>query len=214
MPNPDPAKRAAHRALLAEFERLAAAVFPDVAAFMPTGLPNEGDLIDLPAQPLPILDALAACRPLAIPETAPTIDCIAEHATHFHWRQSYTIEDGFDDRYLASYGWINLVSPIGPFVSEKMRITLGFWGPHLHYREHWHEPEEIYALLAGGARVWSEGSAPRGYAAGDTIVHTANQLHAMHTLNQPLIAFAVWRGRNLMAKPSLAPIEDAGPTVS
>lgn len=205
-------KRTAHLALISEFRRLAETVFPDVAAFMPASLPTETNLIDLPARPLPVVDDLQGCRSLAMPEAAATVDCIIRHAKHFHWQQSYTHDDGFDDRYLATYGWINLVSPVGPFVSDQMRITLGCWGPGLHYREHWHEPEEIYALLAGRAHVWSEGREAQDYYGGDTIIHTSNQPHAMHTLEQPLLAFAVWRGQNLMAKPTLAPIEPEGST--
>ncbi len=135
--------------------------FPDVLRFM-GGLPIADPDFELPVACRALLcDLLPNCIEKASVQTRPLVKAIVEAASYIKWQISYTLEDGFDVHYLANYGWFNLVSPEGPFVSNDFRISVGYWGEGLHYKEHWHEPEEIYIPIACEALFHSEGTASK-----------------------------------------------------
>lgn len=134
-------------------------------------------------------------------ETKPIFDAIVDAAGDVTWRQSYTTDDtGFDAHYLANYAWFNLISPSGPFVSEDMRLSIGYWEKGLTYPNHWHEPEEIYLTIAGNALYISEGRTPVRGGPGARIQHVSNQQHSAKFDESPLLAAAFWRGKNLEGK--------------
>jgi len=152
---------------------------------------------------LPVQARIKACPGLASERSLPVVEAIVNASTCLQWQQSYTTEDGFDTNYLHNYGWFNLISPDGPFVSSSLRISFGLWGEGLHYKEHWHEPEETYVVLAGRAVFHSEGRPSRNCRADDVIQHHSNQRHAIDMHPGPLLAMAIWRGQNLTRKPKL-----------
>ncbi len=152
---------------------------------------------------LPVQARIKECPGLASERSLPVVQAILNASTCLQWQQSYTSEDGFDANYLHNYGWFNLISPDGPFVSSTLRISFGFWGEGLHYKEHWHEPEETYVVLAGCAVFHSEGRPSRNCRADDVIQHHSNQRHAIDMRPGPLLVMAIWRGRNLTRKPKL-----------
>ena len=124
---------------------------------------------------------------------------LARAADRLHWQQTYTeAQVGAD--YLARYGWFNLVSPDGPFLSDTLRLSVGYWGKGLVYPEHWHEPEETYVVLAGNAVFRSEHSGEVRLHPGDTRHHVSNEKHGMTMDQAPLLAAAVWSGRALTRK--------------
>jgi len=186
------------------FRDHAAEQAPDIASFAGVALTDEHAEVALPPQNLPATRHLAELADLACPATLPIVEAVINAAPHLHWRQSYTPDDpGFDTHYLENYAWINLIAPSGPFVSDDLRLSVGYWGKGLHYPNHWHEPEEIYLTLAGEARYISEGRADVLGGPGATICHYSNQPHAADMANAPLLAVAFWRGKNLEAKPGL-----------
>ncbi len=93
---------------------------------------------------LPVQANIKACLAAASDHSLSLIRAIYNARLNLKWQQSYTAEDGFDEYYLNHYGWFNLISPDGPFNSEKIRISFAYWGAGLDYKEHWHEPEETY----------------------------------------------------------------------
>ena len=131
----------------------------------------------------------------------PLIRAIYNARLNLKWQQSYTAEDGFDEHYLNHWGWFNLISPDGPLKSEKIRIPFAYWGEGLDYKEHWHEPEETYFVLAGRANFYSEGVPARVCGADDVIHHYSNQHHRIQMQPGPLLAMAIWEGQNLSRKP-------------
>lgn len=133
----------------------------------------------------------------------PLIGAIIDANTYLKWQQSYTEKDGFDAHYLANYGWFNLMSPDGPYRSDDLRISFGYWESGLVYKTHWHEPEEIYIPLSGKALFHSEGRPSRLCGPGDTVVHKSNQPHSIEITPGPLLAMAIWRGENLNRKSDL-----------
>ncbi len=177
---------------------------PDIAAFCDGALGEGHSEMPLEARGLPVLDDLPGIAGMGCAMTQGVVDAVLVAAPHLAWRQSYTVDDpGFDADYLSHYGWFNLIAPSGPFVSERLRLSVGYWGKVLHYPRHWHKPEEIYLTLAGEARYISEGRADIMGGPGATVAHHSGQPHAAAMETAPLLAAAFWRGAELEAKPGL-----------
>ncbi len=191
-------RREAHVMLLEAARACLASVFPEAHDFLPAGLPGADAFDDAPPMALPMLAELPEVLALASEATRPLVDCLLRAAPHLAWRQSYTEADGFSRAYLDHYGWINLVSPEGPFLSDSLRLTVGYWGRGLHYPRHAHAPEEIYCILAGEAVFHSDGHPPRRAGPGETILHLPNQPHAIVMEPGPLLALVPWKGEGLM----------------
>ncbi len=171
---------------------------------LPESIPGElHPYIHLAPSTLPVQTQVNECLGLASERSLPLVRAILNASTCLQWQQSYVTEDGFDADYLQHYGWFNLISPEGPYVNQALRVSFGFWGEGLHYKEHWHEPEETYFVLSGRAVFHSEGRAPRSCRADDVIQHESNQRHAIDMVPGPLLAMAIWRGQNLTRKPNL-----------
>lgn len=164
-------------------------------------LPSAPDFADLPARPLPHVGKMAALASLASPQTQKLTDEIIRVAPDLHWQQSYTVEQ-VGNHYLENYGWFNLVSPQGP-VRGDIRLSFGFWSQDLFYPRHWHAPEELYFVIAGGAIFQADGDDDAELSAGMTRYPAPNQPHAMHMTNAPLLAFAIWRGDALSRNPDM-----------
>jgi len=166
-------------------------------------LKNTYPYTHLSKRKLPVQAKLKRCLALSSDRSLPLVQAILKANLNLRWQQSYTAEDGFDEHYLHNYGWFNIISPDGPFISEDIRISFGYWGQDLQYKEHWHEPEETYFVLAGTALFHSEGLEPRICSADDIVQHESNQRHAIDMSPGPLLAMAIWRGQNLTSKSSL-----------
>ena len=164
-----------------------------------TGLPRQA----AEPQDLPVCKLLPSALNQSSDQTRPAVAALIDAAPDLQWRQTYTQADGFSRDWLNNYGWINLVSPEGLFFSDEIRVSLGYWGAGQHYDEHSHAPEEIYLILAGGARFHAKGRAPIDAGPGDTIHHLPHQKHAIDMDPGPLLAAAFWRGENLLRKSDL-----------
>ncbi len=149
---------------------------------------------------LPVVTLLANMAGQCSPDTEPLTQAIIDGADCLYWQQSYSA-DQVGDAYLDKYGWFNLISPDGPFVSSELRLSIGMWGQGLYYPEHWHEPEEKYCVLAGGAKFMAKGRLPMVVKAGGIVHHESNQPHAMDMQDSPLLALAIWRG-GALTRPS------------
>lgn len=177
---------------------------PDIMAFCSDSLLQDHAERPLSAQSLEVCQKLLKQPPGACATTQSLLDAVRSATPHVCWRRSYTEKDaGIDAFYLSNYGWFNLIAPSGPFVSDTLRLSVGYWEKGLFYPRHWHEPEEIYLTIAGSATFLSDGRDPIDAGAGATICHYSNQPHAADFSNAPLLAAAFWRGRELEAKPIL-----------
>ncbi len=191
-------------ALRDAFRTYVTAQAPDIEAFCGAALRAQHCEVALAVTDLPATQYLTGLAGMACPATLPIVDALLDAAPHLQWRQSYSeADDGFDAHYLAHYGWFNLIAPSGPFVSDDLRLSIGYWGKGLHYPWHWHAPEEIYLTLAGSARYISEGRADVSGGPGAIIAHVSNQPHAADMAEAPLLAAAFWRGDDLESKPGL-----------
>lgn len=179
---------------------------PDIVAFCGSALFADHAERRLAPKPTAISNRLTQLRTRTVPHLMPVVEAIILAAPHLNWRQSYTVDDpGIDDHHIANYAWFNLIAPSGPFVSENLRVSVGYWEQGLTYPRHWHEPEEIYLTLAGSAEYISEGRAAVRGGPGTTICHYSNQPHAANFADAPLLAAAFWRGNGLEAKSVLEP---------
>lgn len=195
----------AQLALLSAARDCLKTAFPEAYAFLPE--PWQRDEPSAwqaayqtePACPLSMLEELEACLRLASPATRPLVALLVAQRQKLRWQQSYSSVQGFDRHYLEHYGWINLISPDGPFVDQALRLTIGYWGAGLHYPQHQHAPEEIYCILAGQAVFHSSGQPPRLVGPGDWVHHQSLQPHGIHMTPGPLLALVPWRGTGLTA---------------
>ncbi|MDU8927221.1 dimethylsulfonioproprionate lyase family protein [Alisedimentitalea sp. MJ-SS2] len=173
---------------------------PEIADFVGDRLEHLGYTRPDPRD-LPITDRLMDLMPQAGPDTTELTFAVLAAAPHLEWQQSYD-QDQVGADFLNGYGWFNLVSPDGPYSTDSLRISVGYWEQNLTYPPHRHAAEELYCTLAGSARFETEGRDPLIATPGTLIHHSSNQLHSFSMPDAPLLAMAFWRGDNLTA-PSL-----------
>ena len=77
-----------------------------------------------------------------------------------------------------------------------MRVFICYWGEHLNYKWHSHEAEELYYILGGNATFRTK-TVKKVLKAGDTQFHKSWESHSMDTLEEPMLAFILWRGNGL-----------------
>jgi hypothetical protein len=145
------------------------------------------------------LDRAAA---IAGDEGKPLAAFLRDHASEFHWGQTYTAGD-FGQTFIENYGWLEVFGTRGPFASDAMAGGFLILGPGIEYPDHHHVAEELYIPLTGET-AWRMGDGPfRSRAAGEVIHHASNVSHAMRTGAEPLLAFYLWRGGPLAARSTI-----------
>lgn len=204
-------QEAVYRGLLAEARALVAGS-PALSALAAGGLDG-----DLPFErPEPQHRACLSLLPKIADHTAPGTEAITAAilagAPHLHWRQTYR-DDQVGADFTARSGWFNLVSPEGPFLSQELRLSAGFWDHGLVYPWHWHRPVEIYLVLAGRAVFRTGGMADADLGPGGSREHASAVVHSAEMRDAPLLAMALWRGEGLNDASTLcdAPAEAAAP---
>ena len=152
---------------------------------------------------LPASDLLADALPLASPGTPERelMGLYVKERASRHWEQSYTTADeavGAD--MLAGYGYTEIVGKRGPFLSERIRVGVGFFAAGVDYPAHRHRAEEIYVVLAGSGTFRLDGSPSERQTAG-AVVHVASGLvHGITMTTEPLVILYLWRGGDLREK--------------
>ncbi len=160
-----------------------------------------------PARALPVCATLLGAELNGSAVTRPVVDAFLRGIHRFAWNQTYTADD-FGAAFLDRYGWVELVGERGCFHSARLLMSFLALGPETTYPAHRHAAEEIYVPLAGDA-LWMKSREPRGdfvpRQPGDIIHHPSMTWHAIETLDQPLIALALWRGGDLTEKSERRP---------
>ncbi|MBA3448677.1 MAG: transcriptional regulator [Pseudaminobacter sp.] len=129
---------------------------------------------------------------LASDAARPLAKLLAENRHAFRWGQTYTPAD-FGQRFIDSYGWLEVFGTRGHFVNDAMAGGFLILGPDIVYPDHHHIAEEIYIPLTGGTE-WRMGES--GFVrrkASEIIHHASNVNHAMKTGREPLLALYLWR---------------------
>jgi hypothetical protein len=133
---------------------------------------------------------------------ATMVTTLARVADTLAWHQTYT-EAQLGAEFLQNYGYTEIVGLNAP--QRSTRIACGFLllGPHTQYPRHRHEAQEIYVTLSGDAQ-WLQGDEIwRERRPGAVIQHASDEIHAMQTGANPLLAMYLWRSKNLDQKARL-----------
>ena len=112
-----------------------------------------------------------------------------------NWRQTYSISEVGED-FVNRHCYFELIGPKGHFYNEAIRGFVCYWGEYLNYNWHSHEAEEIYYIL-GGKALFKTKTMTKVLKANETQFHKSWESHAMETLEEPLLAFILWRGKGL-----------------
>jgi len=137
------------------------------------------------------------------PQSTALLHAVQQAAPHLHWRHGYSAEE-VGQHFLDNFCWFELAGPDGHFLTQKTRITFGYWGPGLFYPRHHHIPEELYTVVSGQAVFHADGDADALLTPGQTRFHAVNQPHAMTTRDHPILTLVFWRGGALADGPSLS----------
>jgi quercetin dioxygenase-like cupin family protein len=122
-------------------------------------------------------------------------------ALELDWRQSYG-QDLVERAFLENYAWTELIGPRAGPARGEFAVGLLLLGPDTCYPPHRHEAEEVYVPVSGAAD-WSRGAGPWARRApGDLIHHAREEIHAMRTTADPLLALYLWRSRDLSQRAS------------
>ena len=170
-----------------------AGLLADIAGQARTAPPN-------PEPPAP--RQLSACRHLAraltLAERGPAAavaEALAAMTERLRWTQNANyLRDPAMRAFLADYAYVELVGPGG--IAREADTALGMLliGPQSKYPPHRHPAQEVYLVVAGEANWWREGEPWQILPAAALVHHEPNKIHAMRTLDQPLLALYAWRG--------------------
>lgn len=109
------------------------------------------------------------------------------------WSQNPAYDEtNCDPSFLEGYAYAALSGPEGPVYCAAPRVGLMLMGPGVTYPDHRHSPTEVYMVLTPGAQWRLDEGGWFDVAPGDLIYHSAWQMHAMRTSDQPFLAFAGW----------------------
>ncbi|MCW2276492.1 hypothetical protein GJ654_20120 [Rhodoblastus acidophilus] len=104
------------------------------------------------------------------------------------WRHGYEASAELADLHL-NMGWAEFVGPAAPWRSDEVCLGLTLIGPNTHYPAHQHPAVELYHVLTGVAEWSSHWRRPGAF-----VLHDSNQIHAMRTGDEPLLALYTWSG--------------------
>ncbi len=137
------------------------------------------------------------------------VRAVCRAAPSLAWRQTYG-PDEVGAAFVENYGWAELFGARGR-VRAKTAGGLLLLGPNTSYPAHRHEAEEIYLPLSGEAD-WRQGDAIwRKRPPGTLIHHCSEEIHAMRTGDEPLLALYLWQSGRLSQKARLEPTDGARP---
>ena len=162
-----------------------------------------GEARTAPANPDPPAPRrLPACRHLAralsLAEKGPAAEVTEEFtalAERLRWTQnSNYLRDPNMRAFLENYAYVELVGSGGIAREQSAALGLLLIGPQSKYPPHRHPAQEVYLVVAGEANWWREGEPWRKLPAAALVHHAPNKVHAMRTLDQPLLALYAWSG--------------------
>lgn len=137
----------------------------------------------------------------AVDRSAELVDTLISRPTSLDWWNAYDDDtpsgQGFSESTAASL----LVGPGAPYTCDTGRSGFFYLRQGLTYLPHNHEPDEIYAVVAGRASFWSESGGWRIAGAGE-IIHTPRwSWHGMKTDLGPVLILWAWVGAGLDTEP-------------
>lgn len=138
--------------------------------------------------------AIDAMPPLASATTKPIVDALGGLRHNLSWWSTYTEADMAGRGMASGMAACLFCGPGAPFDARDGRAGFFYVKDDVEYAAHRHEPNEIYAILAGRARFWNEATGWVEAGAGD-VIHTPSwSWHAMTTTEGPVLIMWVWMG--------------------
>lgn len=133
-------------------------------------------------------------------DTRGLAETLRDHHADVPWKLAYETVTGneYVDQMRSGYAFALIAGiarddfPTGPFASDRLLLGFSLQAPRIHYPEHFHEAVEIYSVISGNAdwlngdRVWT----PR--TPGSVMIHDHNEVHGMHTHDEPLLTWVAW----------------------
>lgn len=111
------------------------------------------------------------------------------------WRYSYKPRTDLIDAE-KKIAFAELVGPEAILKSESVCLGLTMIAPATKYPEHYHPATELYYIVSGEA-LWTIGNKTCLRNRGEYILHESNEIHAMETTLDPLLAIYTWSGTNV-----------------
>lgn len=137
---------------------------------------------------------IAAMASHASPLTRPLVDAIEAQRQKLDWWSTYTEADMAGRGMATGMAACLFCGPGAPFDAPDGRAGFFYVKDDVEYAAHRHEPDEIYAVLAGRARFWNEATGWREAGPGD-VIHTPSwSWHAMTTDRGPVLIMWAWMG--------------------
>lgn len=156
---------------------------------------------------LPMLPLLSATLDRTAPVTRDATEHLIKAAADLPWRQTYDEDDGFDRRFLETYGWTDLAGPDGPYTADGFRLMLGYWGQGLTYPDHSHPPEEHYMVLSGSAWFRLDDDPFVKRSPGEVFHVPAQAIHSAEMRDEGLLAISIWRAEDVSVRINLTDID-------
>jgi len=142
----------------------------------------------------PVLDHLE--RALALTAQGPLAEIGARFAgvlQQLRWSQNPSYTEANSSRaFLDGYAYAGFSGPDAPLLCAVPRGGLVLLGPEVTYPSHHHAPKEVYLVLTPGSQWCLDEGEWFAVEAGELIFHDSWQMHAMRTLDRPLLAYAGW----------------------
>lgn len=137
---------------------------------------------------------ISAMPALSAPETRLLVEAIDANQPCLNWWSAYTEADMAGRGFATGMAACLFCGPGGPFEAPDGRAGFFYVKEGVEYAAHRHQPDEIYAVLAGRARFWNEATGWGEAGPGD-VIHTPSwSWHAMATDRGPVLIMWAWIG--------------------
>ena len=110
-----------------------------------------------------------------------------------HWSQNPVYDESTVGRALLDgYAYAGLCGPDSPIRCEVPRAGFLLMASGVTYRDHRHEPREIYLVMTPGSQWRLDRGKWFDVAPGDLVYHDSLQYHATRSAAAPMLAFVAW----------------------
>jgi hypothetical protein len=143
------------------------------------------------ATQLPVCSHLPAALAFARRQTGPAAG-LAEAFAGIVPRLNWKVRAGAEkhgEQFMRGHANATIIGDEGIEIRRDVRVGVSLMAPHLQYPDHRHPPEEIYVVLSEGE--WRQADNPwHAPGTGGLVYNQPNILHAMRSMEQPLLA--IW----------------------
>jgi len=148
-----------------------------------------------------VIAHLREIEALASEETRLLAEALIAAAGALGWRKPYGPEIVTGRGFFEGAAACALCGPLSPYPVETGRGGFFFIRGGVEYGAHRHEPLEIYRIVAGRGRFWTESAGWIEAGPGDVVHMPVWDWHAMATPDGPVVVLWSWVGEGLDVRP-------------